>query len=408
MSSSFFRQIDPPQRMLMGPGPINAHPRVLRAMSADMLGQFDPEMTEYMNETMALYRQIFMTQNQWTFLVDGTARAGIEAALVSLVEPGDKILLVRAGRFGLLLSEIAERIGATICSLDLPWGEVATLAQIEDALKTHKPKVFACIHGDTSTTMAQPLDGVGALCRKYGVLSYTDVTATLGGMPVRTDEWGIDVVSGGLQKCMAGPPGSAPITISDRAAEHIMARRHVEAGIRAEGVHNGSRARILSNYFDLAMVMDYWSEKRLNHHTEATTMLYGAREAARIALEEGLEARFARHVQASSCLIAGLRAMNLRLFGNDAHRMSNVTGIWIPDGVDGEAIRTRMRDDFGIEIGTAFGPLAGRVWRIGTMGYNAVKHKVLLTLGALEACLAAQGHALPRGAAVDAALADWP
>ncbi|OUJ13771.1 alanine--glyoxylate aminotransferase family protein [Acetobacter okinawensis] len=408
MSSSFFRQIDPPQRMLMGPGPINAHPRVLRAMSADMLGQFDPEMTEYMNETMALYRQIFMTQNQWTFLVDGTARAGIEAALVSLVEPGDKILLVRAGRFGLLLSEIAERIGATICSLDLPWGEVATLAQIEDALKTHKPKVFACIHGDTSTTMAQPLDGVGALCRKYGVLSYTDVTATLGGMPVRTDAWGIDVVSGGLQKCMAGPPGSAPITISDRAAEHIMARRHVEAGIRAEGVHNGSRARILSNYFDLAMVMDYWSEKRLNHHTEATTMLYGAREAARIALEEGLEARFARHVQASSCLIAGLRAMNLRLFGNDAHRMSNVTGIWIPDGVDGEAIRTRMRDDFGIEIGTAFGPLAGRVWRIGTMGYNAVKHKVLLTLGALEACLAAQGHALPRGAAVDAALADWP
>ncbi|MBS0966734.1 alanine--glyoxylate aminotransferase family protein [Acetobacter okinawensis] len=408
MNSSFFRQIDPPQRMLMGPGPINAHPRVLRAMSADMLGQFDPEMTEYMNETMALYRQIFMTQNQWTFLVDGTARAGIEAALVSLVEPGDKILLVRAGRFGLLLSEIAERIGATICSLDLPWGEVATLAQIEDALKTHKPKVFACIHGDTSTTMAQPLDGVGALCRKYGVLSYTDVTATLGGMAVRTDEWGIDVVSGGLQKCMAGPPGSAPITISDRAAEHIMARRHVEAGIRAEGVHNGSRTRILSNYFDLAMVMDYWSEKRLNHHTEATTMLYGAREAARIALEEGLEARFARHVQASSCLIAGLRAMNLRLFGNDAHRMSNVTGIWIPDGVDGEAIRTRMRDDFGIEIGTAFGPLAGRVWRIGTMGYNAVKHKVLLTLGALEACLAAQGHALPRGAAVDAALADWP
>lgn len=408
MSSTFFRQIDPPQRMLMGPGPINAHPRVLRAMSADMLGQFDPEMTEYMNETMALYRQIFMTQNQWTFLVDGTARAGIEAALVSLIEPGDKILLVRAGRFGLLLSEIAERIGAQICSLDLPWGEVATLAQIEEALKTHKPKVFACIHGDTSTTMAQPMEGVGELCRKYNVLSYTDVTATLGGMAIRTDLWGVDVISGGLQKCMGGPPGSAPITVSDRAAEHIMARRHVEAGIRAEGTTNGNRARILSNYFDLAMIMDYWSEKRLNHHTEATTMLYGAREAARIVLEEGLDARFARHAQASSCLIAGLRAMNLRIFGDDTHRMTNVTGVWIPDGVDGEAIRTRMRDDFGIEIGTAFGPLAGRIWRIGTMGYNAVKHKVLLTLGALEACLAAEGYSLPRGAAVDAALADWP
>lgn len=166
-------------------------------------------------------------------------------------------------------------------------GQVATLEQIEDALKTHKPKVFACIHGDTSTTMAQPLEGVGELCRKYNVLSYTDVTATLGGMAINTDVWGIDVVSGGLQKCMGGPPGSAPITVSDRAAEHIMARRHVEAGIRGEGTTNGSRARILSNYFDLAMVMDYWSEKRLNHHTEATTMLYGAREAARIVLEEG-------------------------------------------------------------------------------------------------------------------------
>ncbi|GAB31588.1 aminotransferase V [Acetobacter pasteurianus] len=408
MISPMFKQIDPPQRFLMGPGPINAHPRVLRAMSADMLGQFDPEMTEYMNETMALYRQVFMTENQWTFLVDGTARAGIEAALVSLVEPGAKMLIVRAGRFGLLLSEIAERIGAEICTLDLPWGEVASLEQIEAALQEHKPQVLACIHGDTSTTMAQPLDGVGALCKKYDVLSYVDVTATLGGVPVCTDQWGIDVISGGLQKCMGGPPGSAPITISDRAAEHIMARRHVEAGIRSASLTDGQRPRIPSNYFDLAMVMDYWSEKRLNHHTEATTMLYGAREAACIVLEEGLENRFARHKTASTALIAGLRAMGLTIFGDDAHRMANVTGVWIPASVDGDKVRMRMRDDFGIEIGTAFGPLTGKIWRIGTMGYNAVKHKVLLTLGALEAALAAEGFKPPRGAAVDAAMASWP
>jgi (S)-ureidoglycine-glyoxylate aminotransferase len=200
----------------MGPGPINAHPRVLRAMSADMLGQFDPEMTFYMNETMALYRQVFMTENRWTFLVDGTARAGIEAALASLIEPGALTLILRTGRFGLLLSEIAERLGADIRVLDLPWGETATPDQIEEAIKQHRPRVFACIHGDTSTTMAQPLDGIGELCRRYDVLSYADVTATLGGMPVRTDQWGIDVISGGLQKCMGGPPGSAPITISDR------------------------------------------------------------------------------------------------------------------------------------------------------------------------------------------------
>ena len=408
MSRPPFLQIDPPQRLLMGPGPINAHPRVLRAMSADMLGQFDPEMTFYMNETMALYRQVFMTENRWTFLVDGTARAGIEAALASLIEPGAITLILRTGRFGLLLSEIAERLGADIRVLDLPWGETATPDQIEEAIKQHRPRVFACIHGDTSTTMAQPLDGIGELCRRYDVLSYADVTATLGGMPVRTDQWGIDVISGGLQKCMGGPPGSAPITISDRAADFIMSRRHVEAGIRSSSQTDGSRIRIASNYFDLAMIMDYWSEKRLNHHTEATSMLYAAREAACIVLEEGLENRFARHTQASTALIAGLRAMNLEIFGQDAHRMTNVTGLWIPENINGEAVRTRMREDFGIEIGTAFGPLAGRIWRIGTMGYNAVKHKVLLTLGALEAALAAEGYPVPRGAAVDAALACWP
>ncbi|WP_232091940.1 pyridoxal-phosphate-dependent aminotransferase family protein [Acetobacter aceti] len=391
----------------MGPGPINVHPRVLRAMSADMLGQFDPEMTGYMNETMSLYRQVFMTENRWTFLVDGTARAGIEAAMVSLVEPGSRVLIVRAGRFGLLLSEIAERLGADIRTLDLPWGEVATPDQIEEALKEHRPQVFACIHGDTSTTMAQPLEGIGALCRKYDVLSYVDATATLGGVPVCVDQWVIDVVSGGLQKCMGGPPGSAPITISDRAAEFIMSRRHVEAGIRGADQTDGRRSRIPSNYFDLAMIMDYWSEKRLNHHTEATTMLYGAREAARIVLEEGLEARFARHRNASGALIAGLRGMGLSIFGDDAHRMANVTGVWIPEGINGEAIRSVMRDDFGIEIGTAFGPLAGRIWRIGTMGYNACKPNVLTTLGALETALASEGFVCSRGIAVDAAREAW-
>ncbi|MFT8564077.1 MAG: alanine--glyoxylate aminotransferase family protein [Acetobacter orientalis] len=407
MTNTFFGQIDPPQRLLMGPGPVNAYPRVLRAMAADMLGQFDPEMTAYMNETMALYRNVFMTQNQWTFLVDGTARAGIEAALISLVEPGAKLLIVSAGRFGLLLSEIALRIGAEICTLELPWGQVATLEQIEQALITHKPQVFACIHGDTSTTMAQPLEGVGALCRKYGVLSYADVTATLGGMEVAVDRWGIDVVSGGLQKCMGGPPGSAPITISDRAAQYIMARRHVEAGIRGANTQDGARPRIPSNYFDLAMVMDYWSEDRLNHHTEATTMLYGAREAARIMLEEGLPARFARHKAAGQAVVAGVRALGLQVFGDDAHRMTNVTGIWIPEGVKGEQVRAQMREDFGIEIGTAFGPLAGKIWRIGAMGYNAAKPKVLLTLAALEACLAVQGYKAQRGAGVDAAMATY-
>lgn len=399
-----FRQIDPPQRLLMGPGPVNAHPRVLRAMSADLLGQFDPEFTEYMTEVMGLYRPVFGTENRWTFLVDGTARAGIEASLVSLVAPGDRVLVLNFGRFGLLLTEILERIGAVIQTVSVDWGETIPMDEIAAAIARFQPKVVASVHGDTSTTMAQPLEGLGALCRAAGAYSYVDATATLGGMDVAADRWGVDVVTGGLQKCLGGPSGSAPITVSDRAAEHIFSRRHTERGIQRVDLEQGRGHRISSNYFDLAMIMDYWSEKRLNHHTEATSMLYGARECACVALEEGLEARYARHAAAGRAVVAGVRAMGLRVFGDDRFRMTNVTGIHIPDGINGENVRLRMREDFEIEIGTAFGPLQGKIWRIGAMGFNAAKHKVLITLGALEAVLRAEGFRLPAGAGVDAAL----
>jgi (S)-ureidoglycine-glyoxylate aminotransferase len=372
-------------------------------MSADLLGQFDPEFTAYMNETMALYRRVFMTENRWSFLIDGTARAAIEAALVSLIEPGATVLVVRSGRFGLLLTEIVERIGGEIATVDADWGEVVPFERIAEAARKERPQVIACVHGDTSTTMAQPLAGLGALCREIGAYSYVDATATLGGMPVETDVWGADVVTAGLQKCLGGPSGSAPITLSDRAAEFIAARKHVEAGIRRSDIADGQRARIGSNYFDLAMIMDYWSEKRLNHHTEATSMLYGARECARLVLEEGLEARFSRHRAMGAAMVAGVRAMGLTVFGADQYRMSNVTGIIIPDGVDGEKVRTRMREEFEIEIGSAFGPLQGKIWRIGAMGYNARKHKVLITLAALEAVLRAEGYQARAGAAIDAA-----
>ena len=399
-----FPQIDPPQRLLMGPGPVNAHPRVLRAMSADLLGQYDPEFTQYMTEVMGLYRPIFGTENKWTFLVDGTSRAGIEAALMSLATPGDTVLVVNFGRFGLLLTEIFERIGAVVKTVDAPWGEVVPLEAIKAAIERYEPKVVASVHGDTSTTMAQPLEGLGALCRAAGAFSYADVTATISGMEIATDRWGMDVVTGGLQKCLGGPSGCAPITVSDRAAEHIFSRRHTERGIKRDDLVQGGGQRIASNYFDLAMIMDYWSEKRLNHHTEATTMLYGARECATVALEEGLDARYQRHALAGAAMTAGLKAMGLTVFTRDRHRMTNVTGVYIPDGVDGERIRQRMREDFEIEIGTAFGPLKGKIWRIGAMGYNAMKHKVLLTLGALEAVLRAEGVLLPAGEAVEAAL----
>jgi (S)-ureidoglycine-glyoxylate aminotransferase len=399
------REIDPPQRLLMGPGPVNAHPRVLRAMSAQLLGQFDPEFTAYMNETMAAYRQVFETQNRWTLLIDGTARAAIEAAMISLLEPGDTVVIASCGRFGGLLTEIAERCGAIPVIVSAPWGQIVPPADIVAAIAKHRPRLFATVHGDTSTTMAQAMDGIGEACRAAGTLFYIDATATLSGMPVPVDAWGADIVTGGLQKCLGGPSGVAPITVSERAAERIFSRRHVEQGLAGTGGPAGNGARIASNYFDLAMILDYWSEKRLNHHTESTTLLYGARECARLVLEEGLQDRFARHALCGQAVVAGVEAMGLTVYGDPAHKMANVTGIVIPEGVDGEAVRTRMRQDFGIEIGSSFSPLNGKIWRIGAMGYNATKPAVLTTLGALEAVLRGAGATVKSGAGVDAATA---
>jgi len=405
--SDVYGELNPPPRLLLGPGPINCDPRVLRAMAMPMLGQFDPAFTAYMNEVMALYRQVFQTRNRWTLLVDGTARAAIESVMVSLLEPGDRVLVPIFGRFGHLLAEIGRRAGATVHTLETEWGTVFPPERIEEALRRHYPKVVALVHGDTSTTMAQPLAEIGPLCRRYDALLYVDATATLGGMDVAVDAWGLDAVSAGLQKCLSGPPGSAPLTVNDRVTERVRARRHVEAGIRAGGTVDGPGPVIQSNYLDLGMLMDYWGEQRLNHHTEATSMLYAARECARIVLGEGLHACFERHARVSRALSAGLAAMNLALFGDQAHKMPNVTGVLIPEGVSGDAVRRAMLEDFGIEIGTSFGPLHGRIWRIGTMGYNARKQNVLLCLGALEACLRRHGFRAPPGAGVDAALAAW-
>ena len=398
-----FDDLNPRPRLLMGPGPINADPRVLRAMSAQLLGQFDPQFRAYMAETMELYRQVFETRNRWTMLIDSTARGGIESVMVSLIEPGDRVLVGVFGRFGQLKCEIARRCGADVRIIETQWGTVFSPEQIEQAVKEHRPKLVALCQGDTSTTMAQPLAGIGRICRAHDAYLYVDATASILGMPLPVDEWEIDACTAGLQKCLAGPSGVAPITLSDGIAEAIRRRRHIEEGVRPTDFVPGPGPVIASNYFDLAMTMDYWSEMALNHHTEATTMLYGARECARIALQEGLPNVHRRHALASRALVAGLKAMDLRLFGDLAHKMPNVTGVWIPDGVDGNRVRAQMLADFSIEIGTSFGPLHGKVWRIGTMGYNARQDAVLVTLAALDATLAAEGWKLPRGAGVDAA-----
>ena len=397
--------VDPPPRLLMGPGPGSADPRVLRAMSAPLVGQFDPAMTGFMAETMALYRDVFRTRNEATLLVDGTSRAGIEAALVSLVEPGDRVLVPVFGRFGHLLVEIARRCGAWVDTIETAWGTVFDPREVERAVARTDPKIVAVVQGDTSTTMCQPLADIGRICRERGVLLYADVTATLGGNAFEMDAWGVDVATAGLQKCLGGPSGSAPISLSPHAVEAVTRRRHVEAGMRdaADELEAAAGGRIASNYFDLAMILDYWGPRRLNHHTEATSMLYCAHECARLVLAEGLRARIERHRLHGCAMLAGLAALGLQVFGDREHRMTNVVGVEIPAGVDGDAVRAAMLADFGIEIGTSFGPLRGRIWRIGVMGYNARRDAVLITLAALEQVLRASGASATSGAGVGAA-----
>lgn len=403
-AKSLFETLNPPVRLLMGPGPINAYPRVYQALSSALIGQYDPVMTGYMNQVQSLYRELLETNNKQTMLIDGTARAGIEAVLVSVLQPGDKVLIPVIGRFGHLLCEIAQRIGAVVKTIDIEWGEICPPELVEKEIKAFQPKLLATVQGDTSTTMNQPLAEFGEICQRHDVLFYCDATASIAGNELKVDAWHLDAVSAGLQKCLGGPSGSSPITLSDRCAEVINRRKHIEAGICAAHHSTGKEAIIQSNYFDLAMIMDYWGPERLNHHTEATSMLYAARECAQLFLEEGSTEVINRHKQAGDAMASGLQAMGLRLFGNQQYKMNNVVGVYIPKEVDGEKIRKELLFCFGIEIGTSFGPLQGKIWRIGTMGFNARQECVLTTLAALESILLKYKANINSGQAVTTAM----
>ncbi|MCK6075648.1 pyridoxal-phosphate-dependent aminotransferase family protein [Paenibacillus silvae] len=382
-----YREINAPLRTIMTPGPVEVDPRVLRAMSTPVLGQFDPEFTRMMNETMDMLRQTFQTTNQWAFPVDGTSRSGLEAVLCSLIEPGDKVLVPIFGRFGHLLTEIAERQGAELHLMECPWGQVFDQQAVIDEVKRVQPKILAIVHGETSTGCMQPLDLIGPACRELGVLTVVDAVASIGGTPVKVDEWQLDAVIGGTQKCISVPSGMAPVTYNERVERILTSRKKVERGVALDSDRRDVAHPIRSNYFDLSQLQDYWGPRRLNHHTEATSMLYALREGLRILLEEGLEARFTRHKLHEQALMAGIRGMGLELFNDVAWKLPVVTCVKIPAGVDGEAVRTTLLKQFGIEIASSFGPLHGQIWRIGTMGYSCRKENVLFVLAALEAVL---------------------
>lgn len=399
-----FQEINLPLRTIMTPGPVEVDPRVLRAMSTPILGQFDPAFTQMMNETMEMLRQVFQTKNQWAFPIDGTSRAGIEAVLCSVIEPGDKVLIPIFGRFGHLLTEIAERNGAEIHIIECKWGEVFDQEEIINEVKRVKPKVLAIVHGETSTGCMQPLDKIGPACRELDVLCVVDAVATIGGTEVKVDEWQLDAVIGGTQKCLSVPSGMAPITYNDRVERVLSARKKVERGVAQEQDRRGVQQPIRSNYFDLSQLQDYWGPRRLNHHTEATSMLYALREGVRIVLQEGLEERFERHRLHEKALIEGIEAMGLKLFNDVPWKLPLVTCVTIPDGIDGESVRAMLLEQFGIEIASSFGPLHGKIWRIGTMGYSCRKENILFVLAALEAVLIRHNASIQIGKSLQAAL----
>jgi (S)-ureidoglycine-glyoxylate aminotransferase len=384
----------PAARILMGPGPTMADPRVLRAMSSPLLGQFDPDFTRIMNEVMDLARFVFQTANAGTFPISGTGRAALEAAIVSLVEPGDRVVVGECGRFGLLLIEIAERCGALVVPVRAEWGRSIEPEAIEAALRAApRTRMVAMIHGETSTGVLQPLEDIARLCRRHDTLLLADAVVTLGGSEVATDRWQVDVMVAGAQKCLSCPSGLSPLTYNDRAAAVMAARA----------------STVRSNYLDLIQLARYWSPARFNHHTAPTTMVYGLREALRAISEEGLDARFARHRLHADALRAGIAALGLRLFGAGPaeRRLAMITPVLVPDGIDELRVRHELIQDFGIEIGGAFGPLEGRIWRIGTMGYAAERRNVLLCLAALEQVLRRQGWRADAGAGVDGAVAHY-
>ncbi|WP_159314818.1 pyridoxal-phosphate-dependent aminotransferase family protein [Mammaliicoccus sciuri] len=367
------------KRLIMTPGPVSVDPRVSQAMSNSILGQFDFEFVNIMNETMSLIRQSFLTKNKWAFPIDGTSRAGLEAVISNIVKPGDEVLVPVIGRFGYLFTELVTRAGGIVHNIHKPMGEVFDQAEIIEALDEYKPKVLAIVHGETSTGRLQPIDQLGRACKERGIFSVVDAVATYQGMVIPVDEWELDAVVGGAQKCLSIPSGITPITFNERFSEEINKRKRVELGIRS----NESTEKehfISSNYLDLTQLQDYWSPKRLNHHTESTTSVYALYTGLKLALSEGVEARAKRHSYHQEALKKALKALGLEIYGDESNEMKMVICVKIPEGIDDNAFRNGLLQNYGVEIAGSFGDLQGQIWRLGIMGYGVQKQNILTFL----------------------------
>jgi len=382
LDAASFRDIDPGQRVLMGPGPSDVSARVLQAMSAPCIGHLDPYFLSVMDETQQLLRSLFQTQNALTIPVSGTGSAGMETCFVNLVEPGDEVVVCVNGVFGTRMCDIVNRIGGKLTRVDAEWGRTIDPQAVRDAVKGKSPKVLAVVHAETSTGVCQPLEELSAIAKDCGALFLVDMVTSLGGMEVSLDRMGIDAAYSGTQKCISCPPGLSPVSFS-------------EAGINAI---TNRKTPVVSWYLDMSMVSSYWGAERKYHHTAPINMIYGLREALRIIAEEGLEKRFARHRLNHQALVAGIEAMGLSMLVPETERLPMLNTIRIPDGADDVLVRKALLNGFGIEIGGGLGALAGKVWRVGLMGHAARERNVFLFLSALETILKTQGVAVKAGA----------
>ena len=361
--------LDLPHRLLLGPGPSNPHPRVLSVIGVDVVGHLDPAFIALMSEVQELLRYVFQTNNELTIPVNGTGSAAMEASIANLVELGDVVLLAINGYFGERLAEIASRYGADARTLEKPWGEFFSLDDLSKGLEQHKPTLLGLVHGETSTGVCQPMDGIGDLCREQNCLFLVDTVASMGGVPFFTDKRGGDIVYSGSPKCLGCPPGLAPITLSPRAVERLQNRK----------------TKVANWYLDLTLLTKYWGSERTYHHTAPINMNYALREALIILSEEGLEASWSRHRRTAEYLWDGLAEIDFTPLVQYDHRLVSLTTVQVPQGLNSKEVSNRLLKEYDIEVAGGFGPLAGQVWRMGLMGFNSRLESVDQLLTALRA-----------------------
>jgi len=389
VSSAHRLALDPiatPERLLLGPGPSNAHPTVLQALARMPIGHLDPLYIDLMGEVQELLRYAWQTDNRLTIPMSGTGSAAMEATLANTIEPGDKVLVAVMGYFGQRLVDMAGRYRAEVVTIERPWGEAFDLAELEAALIAHKPAILAMVHAETSTGVCQPMEGIGDLCRQHDCLLLLDTVTSLGAVPLHIDAWKVDLAYSCSQKGLSCPPGLGPFTMGPRAEAKLAARS----------------GKVPNWYLDVSLQNEYWGSDRVYHHTAPVNMNFGMREALRLLAEEGLEAAWARHRSNAERLWAGLERLGLVLHVSEPLRLPTLTTVRIPEGVDGKAFSRHLLDRFGIEVGGGLGDLAGKVWRIGLMGYNSTPENVDRLLAIFESELPAFR---PSTAAVAAAVA---